>query len=281
MADTTNKLITLPLLSLFKDKLQAWTQNEDATLRTELLNEIGKLTSFEVKIVDVLPETGEKGFIYFVPKAEGAQSKVTQNVYEEYLWITKDATSAFEKIGDTQVDIASIKADIAKEYVANVEVTSSDNVDAEGVTKTTYTFSFKNGEGTEIATKSIVVGGGYAKATTEKDGLLSKEDKAKLDALDNSFTELNGKFVAKVEVTKGEAAVVGNTSTSTVTISAKDANNAELSTASFDVVTYGEATAEANGLMSKEDKAKLDSYEIVTTAEIEALFAPAPAQATE
>ena len=47
MADTTNKLITLPLLSLFKDKLQAWTQNEDATLRAELLSEIGKLTSFE------------------------------------------------------------------------------------------------------------------------------------------------------------------------------------------------------------------------------------------
>ena len=277
MADTTNKLITLPLLSLFKDKLQAWTQNEDATLRAELLSEIGKLTSFEVKIVDVLPESGEKGFIYFVPKAEGAQSNVTQNIYEEYLWITKDETSAFEKIGDTQVDIASIKADIAKEYVADVEVTSSDNVDDEGVTKTTYTFSFKNGEGAEIATKSIVVGGGYAKATTEKDGLLSKEDKAKLDALDNSFTELNGKFVAKVEVTKGDAAVVGNTSTSTVTISAKDANDTQLSTASFDVVTYGEATAEASGLMSKEDKAKLDSYEIVTTEEIEALFAPAKA----
>ena len=277
MADTTNKLITLPLLSLFKDKLQAWTQNEDATLRAELLSEIGKLTSFEVKIVDVLPEAGEKGFIYFVPKADGAQSKASQNVYEEYLWITKDDTSAFEKIGDTQVDIASIKDGIAKEYVANVEVTSSDNVDDEGVTKTTYTFSFKNGEGAEIATKSIVVGGGYAKATTEKDGLLSKEDKAKLDALDNSFTELNGKFVAKVEVTKGDAAVVGNTSTSTVTISAKDANDTELSTASFDVVTYGEATAEASGLMSKEDKAKLDSYEIVTTEEIEALFAPAKA----
>ena len=277
MADTTNKLITLPLLSLFKDKLQAWTQNEDATLRAELLSEIGKLTSFEVKIVDVLPEAGEKGFIYFVPKAEGAQSNVTQNIYEEYLWITKDDTSAFEKIGDTQVDIASIKDGIAKEYVANVEVTSSDNVDDEGVTKTTYTFSFKNGEGAEIATKSIVVGGGYAKATTEKDGLLSKEDKAKLDALDNSFTELNGKFVAKVEGTKGDAAVVGNTSTSTVTISAKDANDTQLSTASFDVVTYGEATAEASGLMSKEDKAKLDSYEIVTTEEIEALFTPAEA----
>ena len=78
-----------------------------------------------------------------------------------------------------------------------------------------------------------------------------------------------------VEVTKGDAVVVGNTSTSTVTISAKDANDTQLSTASFDVVTYGEATAEANGLMSKEDKAKLDSYEIVTTEEIEALFAPA------
>jgi len=270
MADTQNKLITLPLLSLFKDKIQEWAQSEDSALRTELLGEIGKLTSFEVKLVDALPETGEKGFIYFVPKAQGAQSNVAQNVYEEFLWITSGETSAFEKIGDTQVDIAGIKNDIAKDYVASVDVTSSDATDEEGVTKTTYVFSFKNGKGEQIDTESIVVGGGYAKATTEKDGLMSKEDKAKLDDLADSLdSAVEG---IDVEITTGEAVVTGNTSVKTVTVALKNGET-QIDSGTFDVTTYGEATAEAAGLMSAADKAKLDSYEVVTEAEIEALFA--------
>jgi hypothetical protein len=270
MADTQNKLITLPLLSLFKDKIQEWAQSEDSALRTELLGEIGKLTSFEVKLVDALPETGEKGFIYFVPKAQGAQSNVAQNVYEEFLWITSGETSAFEKIGDTQVDIAGIKNDIAKDYVASVDVTSSDATDEEGVTKTTYVFSFKNGKGEQIDTESIVVGGGYAKATTEKDGLMSKEDKAKLDDLADSLdSAVEG---IDVEITSGEAVVTGNTSVKTVTVALKNGET-QIDSGTFDVTTYGEATAEAAGLMSAADKAKLDSYEVVTEAEIEALFA--------
>lgn len=270
MADTQNKLITLPLLSLFKDKIQEWAQSEDSALRTELLGEIGKLTSFEVKLVEALPETGEKGFIYFVPKAQGAQSNVAQNVYEEFLWITSGETSAFEKIGDTQVDIAGIKNDIANDYVASVDVTSSDATDEEGVTKTTYVFSFKNGKGEQIDTESIVVGGGYAKATTEKDGLMSKEDKAKLDGLSDSLDDaVEG---IDVEITAGEAVVTGNTSVKTVTVALKNGET-EIDSGTFDVTTYGEATAEAAGLMSAADKAKLDSYEVVTEAEIEALFA--------
>jgi hypothetical protein len=270
MADTQNKLITLSLLSLFKTKMQEWTTAQDTALRTELLEEIGKLTSFEVKLVQELPETGEKGYIYFVPKAEGAQSKANQNVYEEYLWITNGDTSAFEKIGDTQVDIAGIKSDIAADYFANVDVTSSDATDEEGVTKTTYVFSFKNGNGAEIASKSIVVGGGYAKATTEKDGLMSKEDKAKLDDLADSLdSAVEG---IDVEITTGEAVVTGNTSVKTVTVALKNGET-EIDSGTFDVTTYGEATADAAGLMSAADKAKLDSYEVVTEAEIEALFA--------
>lgn len=269
MADTQNKLITLPLLSLFKDKIQEWAQSEDSALRTELLGEIGKLTSFEVKIVETLPETGEKGFIYFVPKAQGAQSNVAQNVYEEFLWITSGDTPAFEKIGDTQVDIAGIKNDIANDYVASVDVTSSDATDEEGVTKTTYVFSFKNGKGEQIDTESIVVGGGYAKATTEKDGLMSKEDKAKLDGLSDSLDDaVEG---IDVEITSGEAVVTGNTSVKTVTVALKNGET-EIDSGTFDVTTYGEATANAAGLMSAADKAKLDSYEVVTEAEIEALF---------
>ena len=176
------KLITLPLLNVFKTKMQEWTSAQDQTLKTELLQTIGNITSFEIDVVDSLPETGTKGHIYFVPKT----AKDEKNIYDEYIWVVKDSASAFEKIGDTKIDTGALKSETLSEvsanYIKTVEVTSKDQTDEQGVSRTTYTFSFKNGAGTEISTASVVTGGGYAVATSEKDGLMSKEDKAKLDS---------------------------------------------------------------------------------------------------
>ena len=176
------KLITLPLLNVFKNKMQEWTSAQDQTLKTELLQTIGNITSFEIDVVDSLPETGTKGHIYFVPKTTTDE----KNIYDEYIWVVKESTSAFEKIGDTKIDTDALKsetlAQVSANYIKTVTVTPSTETDELGVTKTTYTFSFKNGEGAEISTASVVSGGGYAKATAEKDGLMSKEDKAKLDS---------------------------------------------------------------------------------------------------
>ena len=176
------KLITLPLLNVFKTKMQEWTSAQDQTLKTELLQTIGNITSFEIDVVEALPETGTKGHIYFVPKTTTDE----KNIYDEYIWVVKESASAFEKIGDTKIDTDALKsetlAEVSTNYIKTVEVTSNDQTNDQGVTTTTYTFSFKNGEGTEISTASITTGGGYAKATAEKDGLMSKEDKAKLDS---------------------------------------------------------------------------------------------------
>ena len=176
------KLITLPLLNIFKTKMQEWTSAQDQTLKTELLQTIGNITSFEIDVVEALPETGTKGHIYFVPKTTTDE----KNIYDEYIWVVKESTSAFEKIGDTKIDTDALKsetlAEVSTNYIKTVEVTSSDQTDEQGVSRTTYTFSFKNGAGTEISTASITTGGGYALATAEKDGLMSKEDKAKLDS---------------------------------------------------------------------------------------------------
>lgn len=49
-------------------------------------------------VYDTLPETGESGVIYLVPK-DGA----APDVYDEYVWIT--ATQTFELIGSTKVDL--------------------------------------------------------------------------------------------------------------------------------------------------------------------------------
>ena len=176
------KLITLPLLNVFKTKMQEWTSSQDQTLKTELLQTIGNITSFEIDVVDSLPETGTKGHIYFVPKTTTDE----KNIYDEYIWVVKESNSAFEKIGDTKIDTDALKsetlAQVSANYIKTVTVTPSTATDEQGVTTTTYTFSFKNGEGTEISTVSITTGGGYALATAEKDGLMSKQDKAKLDS---------------------------------------------------------------------------------------------------
>ena len=176
------KLITLPLLNVFKTKMQEWTSAQDQTLKTELLETIGNITSFEIDVVDSLPESGTKGHIYFVPKTAADE----KNIYDEYIWVVKEGSSAFEKIGDTKIDTDALKSETLSEvsanYIKSVEVTSNDQTDEQGVSRTTYTFSFKNGEGSEISTASITTGGGYGLATAEKDGLMSKADKAKLDS---------------------------------------------------------------------------------------------------
>ena len=182
----TEKLITLPLLEVFKTKMQEWTSAQDETLKTELLETIGNITSFEIDVVDSLPESGTKGHIYFVPKTATDE----KNVYDEYIWVVKEGASAFEKIGDTKIDTDSLKSEtlseVSNNYIKTVDVTPSTD-ESSGIT--TYTFSFKNGEGSEISTASITTGGAgsgsggsYELATPEKDGLMSKEDKAKLDS---------------------------------------------------------------------------------------------------
>ena len=198
------KLITLPLLNVFKTKMQEWTSTQDQTLKTELLQTIGNITSFEIDVVNTLPETGTKGHIYFVPKTTTDE----KNIYDEYIWVVKESTSAFEKIGDTKIDTDALKsetlAEVSTNYIKTVEVTSNDQTNDQGVTTTTYTFSFKNGAGTEISTASITTGGGYAKATAERDGLMSKEDKAKLDSyelvtdteIEDLFKEVSGQVPA-------------------------------------------------------------------------------------
>jgi hypothetical protein len=53
---------------------------------------------FDVIVVQELPESGEKGIIYLVPKDSAAP-----DVYDEYVWVT--TTSTFELIGSTRVDL--------------------------------------------------------------------------------------------------------------------------------------------------------------------------------
>lgn len=68
----------------------------------QIEREIEDITSFEIEIVDSyedLPPVGDSGVIYFVPRS-GADP---DTVYDEYIWITKEAY--YEKIGVSTADL--------------------------------------------------------------------------------------------------------------------------------------------------------------------------------
>lgn len=67
--------------------------------KTEVGGLIGAIATIQISVVDQLPASGQSNIIYLVPKAGGSG----QNVKDEYLW----TGSAFEKIGDTEIDLSN------------------------------------------------------------------------------------------------------------------------------------------------------------------------------
>lgn len=82
---------TVSNLANYYKKSETYTQGEVNTL-------IGNLATIEIKAVENLPATGKSNVIYLVPKG----SAQTNNAKDEYLW----TGTAFEKIGDTEIDLS-------------------------------------------------------------------------------------------------------------------------------------------------------------------------------
>lgn len=81
---------------------EAITENQvDSKIRAA----VGKITSFEYKIVDSLPAVseGKKGTIYLVAHS----GSTAQNIYDEYIFLPADGSTAarYEKIGTTDIDL--------------------------------------------------------------------------------------------------------------------------------------------------------------------------------
>lgn len=60
---------------------------------------VGSVTSIRYEKVTSLPATGSNGVIYLVAHSHG-----TQDIYDEYIWISESKT--FEKIGNTDIDLS-------------------------------------------------------------------------------------------------------------------------------------------------------------------------------
>ena len=61
---------------------------------------VGNITSIKYEKVTNLPSTGSNGVIYLISHSHG-----TQDIYDEYIWISD--TKAFEKIGNTDIDLSA------------------------------------------------------------------------------------------------------------------------------------------------------------------------------
>ena len=87
-----------------------------AQLSQSINTAVGKITSFEYKIVDSLPATteGKKGVIYLVAHS----GSTNQNSYDEYIFLPAEGSTAarYEKIGTTDIDLTPYakKKDIPK-----------------------------------------------------------------------------------------------------------------------------------------------------------------------
>lgn len=62
---------------------------------------VGSVVGVEFRKVNALPQTGENGVIYLLPKSG---TPPTGNIYEEWIWISSD--SSYEKIGETSIDLS-------------------------------------------------------------------------------------------------------------------------------------------------------------------------------
>lgn len=81
------------------DNLVNYYKKSETLTKEEINTLIGNISTIEIQAVDSLPETGSSNVIYLTPKTN-AQS---QNAKDEWLW----TGTAYEKIGDTEIDLSN------------------------------------------------------------------------------------------------------------------------------------------------------------------------------
>ncbi len=222
-------------------------------VKTAIDNAISGIIQFDIvkyDSFDKLPATGKKGVIYVVEHAHSDEN----DSCDEYIWNTALTTPAYEKIGNTDVNLS--------EYINTLSGTANSgvvtNISKSGNTLTVTSASLETAapaaSGTALsfidsvsqaangkitATKKTV-----SDATTTAHGLMSADDKTKLEGIAEgatkvtdttvsgwgyikSYTDTNQKIKAKsgaTDVTFGDNDVVEFVAGSNVTITPDKTN---------------------------------------------------------
>lgn len=130
-------------------------------------NAVGKITSFEYKIVDSLPSTseGKKGVIYLVAHS----GSTSQNSYDEYIFLPAEGSTAarYEKIGTTDIDLTPYakKTEIPKKVS---QLTNDSDFETKTNVGNRITTAINNLDKTDTAET-----GKYVSAVSQKDGVIT------------------------------------------------------------------------------------------------------------
>lgn len=138
-----------------------------AQLSQSIVDAVGKITSFEYKIVDSLPAVsdGKKGVIYLIAHS----GSTNQNSYDEYIFLPADGSTAarYEKIGTTDIDLTP--------YAKKTEIpTKVSQLSNDSSFATTSGVSSSISTAVNALTKSDTAETGkYVSAVSQKNGVIT------------------------------------------------------------------------------------------------------------
>lgn len=226
------------------------------------LAQLGNLDTTVAEVVTALPTTNIKKHIYLIKDTSG----VTQNQYKEYIYTgdtsaTYDA-SKWEKLGDFRATV-----DLA-DYAKKSETLSNLVWEQRG---SDLFLAITMGNGINVSEPMPT-------ASSSTTGAMSNTDKVKLDGIE---ARANNYFLPLATAAIRGGIKVGYVANGRNYPVEMDGEKAYVNVPWTDTnTTYDLATSTKNGLMSKDDKNKLNNIangatadSAITTAEIDALFA--------
>lgn len=151
-----------------------YTETEIDAKVNNINSQINSLIGFTATIVNSLPSTGEVGVMYL---KLNTSASVEGNIYDEYIWVN----NKFEKIGSTEttVDLSGyVTQTEMTTQLANKANTNHTHDIASLPDETDMLGHMENDFYTALDTKA-----NKTTATTSANGLMSKEDKSKLDGI--------------------------------------------------------------------------------------------------
>lgn len=137
-----------------------------AQLSQSIMDAVGKITSFEYKIVDSLPAVsdGKKGVVYLVAHSGGTN----QNSYDEYIFLPAEGSTEarYEKIGTTDIDLTP--------YAKKTEIPTkvSQLTNDENYATQNYAYNTIRDEITDLDYSDTAVAGQYVSSVSETDGVI-------------------------------------------------------------------------------------------------------------
>ena len=152
--------------------LQYYTTKMKDYISQKINSAVGNITSFRFEIVTELPQTGEVGVIYLKALAEQESS----NLYEEFIWVD----DSYEFIGTNEIDLSGY---YTKEETNKLVENSAYTLPAASAAELG---GIKVGENLTITDGVLsAVNTTYSYATETDAGLMSADDKVKLNSLNN------------------------------------------------------------------------------------------------